>query len=135
MIQINHSSSKPIFEQIVHEIGKLIAYEILKPNDKLPSVRSLAKDLGINPNTVMRAYDECEKQNLVYAQPGKGFFVKKEDTGLNNLIEETYSELFKIINQLIKLGQTQEQITQYIQEVKIWFHLKTLVSHSERKMY
>lgn len=119
MIQINYSSSKPIFEQIVHEIGKLIAYEILKPNDKLPSVRSLAKDLGINPNTVMRAYDECEKQNLIYAQPGKGFFVKKEDTGLNNLIEETYAELFKIINQLIKLGQTQEQITQHIKEAKI----------------
>lgn len=68
MIHISSNSALPIFEQIVQEIGRLIAYEILEPHDQLPSVRSLAKDLGINPNTVVKAYDVCEKQNLIYSK-------------------------------------------------------------------
>lgn len=116
MIRINSRSTLPIFEQIVLEIGRLIAYEILEPNDQLPSVRSLAKDLGINPNTVMKAYDACEKQNLVYSKPGLGFFVKEDTEGLNDLLDQGYQELYKVIDTMLLLGESVDNIQLKIKE-------------------
>lgn len=116
MIHISSNSALPIFEQIVLEIGRLIAYEILEPHDQLPSVRSLAKDLGINPNTVVKAYDVCEKQNLIYSKKGLGFFVKAEQKGLNSLLDNAYQELNQSVDSIMQLGDTVEDITHYIKE-------------------
>lgn len=116
MININNRSDVPIFEQIVLEIGRLIAYEILKPHEQLPSVRNLAKDLGINPNTVMRAYNTCEQENLIYSRPGLGFFVQEENEGLDNLLKSSYQDLFKLIENIIQLGEPIEKVQTKIEE-------------------
>ena len=116
MININPNTQVPLFEQIVNEIGKYISLGVLKPDDKLPSVRGLAKDLGINPNTVARAYEMCEELGLTYSMPGKGHFVSKKETSINNLIEPIYKELSYLLKQLKTLGETKEDILMRIEK-------------------
>ncbi len=81
MYLVNLQGKESIFEQIKNQISRFIELGVLKPNEKLPSVRMLASDLGINPNTVARAYDELEKEGVIYTLNKKGVFVsdKKND--------------------------------------------------------
>lgn len=75
MFLINTQSKEPIFEQIQTQILRFIKAGVLAPNDRLPSVRQLAKENGINPNTVSKAYIELEKNGYVYNLPKKGVYV------------------------------------------------------------
>lgn len=75
MIRIDPYSRSPIYEQVIHRISELIMVGDLKNGDKLPSVRTLAKDLGVNPNTVQKAYAELERRRIIYTVSGKGNFV------------------------------------------------------------
>ena len=75
MFMIDVQSKQPIFEQLSEQILKFISIGVLQPNDKLPSVRSLASELGVNPNTVSKTYQELEKRGYVYSEKGKGCFV------------------------------------------------------------
>ncbi|WP_372370333.1 GntR family transcriptional regulator [Candidatus Uabimicrobium sp. HlEnr_7] len=74
-IQIQPESSIPIYKQIMDHIEHAIASNRLKENEKLPSVRELAKQLIVNPNTVAKAYRELERNNVVRSHKGKGVFV------------------------------------------------------------
>ena len=75
MITVNFRDSRPLYEQIKEGIIKLIVTHALKPDEKLPSVRELAVELAINPNTIQRAYRELETEGYIYVAPGKGAFV------------------------------------------------------------
>lgn len=79
MFMIDVQSKQPIFEQLSEQILKFISIGILKPNDKLPSVRNLASELGVNPNTVSKTYQELEKRGYVYSEKGKGCFVSNNE--------------------------------------------------------
>ena len=68
-------SRKPIYEQLKEQILKLSMLGILPANEKLPSVRSLAREVGINPNTVQKAYQELERDGIIYTVGGKGSFI------------------------------------------------------------
>lgn len=74
MISLNYRDSRPIYEQIEDGLRKLIVTGALHADDKLPSVRSLATQLSINPNTIQRAYNELESEGYIYSVPGKGSF-------------------------------------------------------------
>ncbi len=78
MFLINLQGKDSIYEQIRSQIEKFIKAGILKPNDKLPSVRNMALELGINPNTVMKAYQELEKNGYIYTLNKKGVFVSSK---------------------------------------------------------
>lgn len=75
MFVIKPQSKLPIFEQLKAQILEFISLGVLEANDKLPSVRSLAVELHINPNTVAKAYQELELQGYINSIPGKGCFV------------------------------------------------------------
>ena len=75
MFNINTTSDKPIYEQIIDNIKELSLKKILKPGDKLPSVRQMATMLSVNPNTVSKAYQELERQKLTDTVRGKGTFM------------------------------------------------------------
>ena len=81
MIVLDYSDKRPIYEQIVDRMRTLIAGGVLEPDEKLPSVRSLAVDLSINPNTIQRAYAELERDGFIYSVRGRGNFVRA-DSGL-----------------------------------------------------
>lgn len=79
MIILNQKDSTPIFQQVKKQIIEFIALGVYTPNEQLPSVRVLANQLGINPNTVSRAYNELESEGYIYSIAGKGSFISDND--------------------------------------------------------
>ena len=75
MIRVDATSFVPIYEQIKQEIGRLAATGRLKPGDPLPSIRDLAAEIIVNPNTVARAYRELEQEGIIATQKGRGSVV------------------------------------------------------------
>ena len=90
-IFINENSPHPIYEQIVQAVKNSIVNRELQAGDMLPSIRSLARELSISVITTKRAYEELEKQGLVYSEQGKGFFVSRFNP--NILLEEQLKTL------------------------------------------
>jgi GntR family transcriptional regulator len=80
MFDIDLMSRTPIYEQLYRRVIELIMKGVLQEQDKLPSVRSLATDLGVNPNTVAKAYTLLERDGIIYSLAGRGSFVAKPDT-------------------------------------------------------
>ncbi|NLA71906.1 MAG: GntR family transcriptional regulator [Clostridiaceae bacterium] len=78
--EINLQSGVPLYQQLKRSYHRMAALGLIKPNEQLPSVRQLAMELGINPNTVQKAYRELEQENLIYAVPGKGNFLADHET-------------------------------------------------------
>lgn len=86
MFTIDLTSRVPIYEQIYLKITELALSGTLKENSQLPSVRSLAKDARVNPNTVAKAYQELERRGIIYSVPGRGSFIAALD---NSMFHET----------------------------------------------
>ncbi|MBQ7301389.1 MAG: GntR family transcriptional regulator [Clostridia bacterium] len=78
MITVDMRDRKPIYEQLIDNIRTLAVQGHLKPDEHLPSVRQLAAELAINPNTIQKAYAELERQNVIYALPGRGNFISPD---------------------------------------------------------
>jgi len=94
--KIDASDGVPIYLQIVEQIKRSIAMGRLKPEAGLPSVRQLALDLTINPNTVARAYLELEHQGVIYKRQGQGTFVSSQ------AVEASRRERHKIVSALLE---------------------------------
>ncbi len=100
MFSINYRDPRPVYEQIMDEMRRLIISGVFPPDEKLPSVRELAQQLAINPNTIQRAYRELEQSGYLYSVPGKGNFAggrqevdqRRRDTLLQRL-RDTAREL------------------------------------------
>lgn len=97
MIIIDPVSRTPIFEQIKEQIINLINTGELKTDDRLPSIRQLASDLDLNVNTVKRAFQELEEQQVTYSIPGKGVFVSKTAVANEIVLSEAEKELTRIL--------------------------------------
>lgn len=80
-INIQSKSSVPIYEQIKNQIKDSIIAGEMKEGEPIPSIRTLARDLKISVITTKRAYEELEKEGLIYSVAGKGFYVDNPDTG------------------------------------------------------
>ncbi len=78
MFNIDIMSRSPVYEQIIKQAQDFILTGLLKPNDKMPSVRSLSVSLAINPNTIQKAYSELDRMKIIYTVPGKGSFVSED---------------------------------------------------------
>ena len=76
MILLDYKDSRPIYEQVVEKLQELMLLGVLEEDDQMPSVRSLAMELSINPNTIQRAYGELERQGYIYMVKGRGSFVE-----------------------------------------------------------
>ena len=74
MLSLNYRDGRPIYEQVRDGLRRLIITGAIPPGDKLPSVRALAGQLTINPNTIQRAYEALEREGYAYSTPGKGSF-------------------------------------------------------------
>ncbi|HIX64604.1 MAG TPA: GntR family transcriptional regulator [Candidatus Mediterraneibacter colneyensis] len=116
-IFINENSPRPIYEQIVLAVKNSIANHELKSGDMLPSIRSLARELGISVITTKRAYEELEKQKLIYSEQGKGFFVSEVNQNL--LMEKRLREYETRFRELIReakgLGLSSEEVSDMVQ--------------------
>lgn len=106
MFLINLQGKETIYEQIKQQIIKFIDVGVLKANDKLPSVRELASSLGINPNTVLKAYQELESDGYIYTLNKKGNFVAE----LDNVKKDKDSEAYFYLNKLKESGYKYDDI-------------------------
>ena len=77
MFTINYQSQTPVYKQLYENVIRLVSFGALKPNDKLPPVRTLAGELGINPNTVSKAYSMLENDGYIYSAVGRGSFISE----------------------------------------------------------
>lgn len=82
LISVDMRSRKQLYEQLTDNIKDLILSGELKPDDKLPSVRNLARELGINPNTIQKAYSELERCGVIMTLPGRGSIVLSDRDSL-----------------------------------------------------
>ncbi|MFY9396568.1 MAG: GntR family transcriptional regulator, partial [Saccharofermentanales bacterium] len=86
--EVNVLSGIPIYQQLKNSYHRLAALGLIQPHEQLPSVRQLAMELGINPNTVQKAYRELEQEGLIYAVPGRGNFLSDSERELDVEHEE-----------------------------------------------
>ena len=116
MLHLEYRDIRPLYAQITDEIRQQISGGVLVQGDKLPSVRELAVELSINPNTIQRAYRQLEMDGWIATVPGKGCFVcgcpmedPQEELRLLNALEETAKKL-------LAMGDTRQELAQRIME-------------------
>ena len=113
MVHLDYRDAKPIYTQIMDNIRGQIAAGILQPGDKLPSVRELASQLAINPNTIQRSYRELELQGWIATVPGKGCFVCGVP-GTNAQETEIMKSFDKAVAALLAMGVSPEELCRRI---------------------
>lgn len=117
MFILNYRDKRPIYEQIIEKLTELMMYGVLKTDDKLPSVRTLAMDLSINPNTIQRAYVELERLGYIYSIKGKGSFVSDASTLRDEQKRLMFEELTNLIKKARWMDIRLETIIQFVQDV------------------
>jgi GntR family transcriptional regulator len=122
--EINSASRLPIYQQLVQQVREAIARGDLKPEERLPSVRQLSRDLVINPNTVARAYTELEREGLLANRPGRGVFVaepkdeRTEEARRRRLLEG----LDRFLTEAVHLGFSEEEVARLVADRARQFH-------------
>ncbi len=115
MVNLDYQSRISIYEQIINEIERYVALGIYKPSEQLPSVRELASELGINPNTVKKAYSELERKGVITTISTKGSFVSENVAVVVDMqVAQGIANIKEIIYSLEKLGLTKEDIIKKI---------------------
>lgn len=119
MILIDYKDARPIYEQIIERYKTLILKGVMQPDEQMPSVRNLAMELSINPNTIQKAYAELERQGFLYTVKGRGNFV----TGDGSLIEKRKTEyidqILELVREVIELGMTKMEVLFEIEKLQV----------------
>lgn len=116
MININFRDSRPIYEQVKTTLRKLIVSGAMSPDEKLPSVRELASQLVINPNTMQRAYRELEQEGYIISIPGKGSYANHSAQVDEGRKKELLTAMDEIVAELLYLGVTPDELDRRIRE-------------------
>lgn len=114
MIILDYKDRRPIYEQVIEKLEELMLLGVLKENDPMPSVRSLAMDLSINPNTIQRAYAELERRGYIYVVKGKGSFVAENSAMKENRKRDVLAQVSEVIDEAIRLGIPNQEIKNMI---------------------
>lgn len=115
-ITLNYKSRTPICDQLCESIIQLAGCGVLAPGDPLPSVRSLAQELGINPNTVQKSYRTLEQQGILDSIPGKGSFISRSHKVQTNLRAVGFKALDEGIEMALRRGISPADIQQHCQD-------------------
>lgn len=117
MIFIDARSRKPIYEQLIDNIKSLIVSGVLQRDEQLPSVRQLAQELAINPNTIQKAYTELERQGVIYSLKGRGSFVGSSLQELRSIQQkELLEQLAALSRDLCRLEVPQAEVCAVVQQ-------------------
>lgn len=114
MIRIDYQDKRPIYEQVTEKLQNLIVKGVMVADEKLPSVRALAMELSINPNTIQRSYTELEKAGFIYTVKGRGNFVSDRKIWLSDEKEEVLRRIKESIFAAIDLGVSRDEIKEYV---------------------
>ena len=106
------TSRVPIYEQLYKKTVELVMKGVLKEQTQMPSVRSLAKELGVNPNTVAKAYQQLEHDGVIYSVAGRGSFIAK--ISHQNLKDYAFEDFDKAVNEALKASVTVDELCERI---------------------
>ena len=112
MYSIDLQSRTPIYEQLYKKVLELILKNELKAGDKLPSVRELAKSLGVNPNTVSKAFQLLERDKVIYSLAGRGSFVS--DVSTDSVKESAFADFDRAVSEALDAGISRRELTERI---------------------
>ena len=116
MLNLDYRDARPIYEQVRDNLRRLMVSGAIQEGEKLPSVRSLASNLAINPNTIQRAYESLETEGYVYSIPGKGSFAAPR-TGVDEERRDRLQGQFDSLTaELLYLGVTRDRLIARIRE-------------------
>ncbi len=115
MILIDYKDRRPIYEQVIEKIQQMILCGALEPDSPMPSVRSLAMELSLNPNTIQRAYQELERQGYIYTLKGKGSFVSNSMKAADHKRKEIQEELEKCVSNAVMAGITEDELRDMVE--------------------
>lgn len=117
MFELDLRSRAPIYEQLAEKIKELIVNNVLKADEQLPTVRVLASQLTVNPNTVQKAYRELEYRGYIYSLPGKGNFVRAAVPQQNTArLQALESDLQRTITEMLYLGMPEEALRRVMEK-------------------
>ena len=115
MIILDYKDRRPIYEQVAEKLEELMLLGVLGENEPLPSVRSLAMELSINPNTIQRAYAELERKGYIYTVKGKGSFVAENSVMKEKRKKDLLIQVSEVIDEAIRLGISGEEIKNMVE--------------------
>uniref|UniRef100_UPI0040573EF4 GntR family transcriptional regulator n=1 Tax=Acetatifactor sp. TaxID=1872090 RepID=UPI0040573EF4 len=122
MILIDYKDRRPIYEQVIERFQQMILCGALQPGEPMPSVRSLAMELSLNPNTIQRAYQELERNGYIYTMKGKGSFVSETGDAALSKRKELQEEFKACVERAFAAGvseqELQEILSKSIEEAK-----------------
>lgn len=117
LIILDLQSRLPIYEQLKSKIIELVMVGELKPDDQLPSVRNFARDLGVNPNTVQKAYNSLERDGIIYSVAGRGSYIHPEIAKTDQLQRGHLHEIKQLVFRAKACGIEEQQVVRTVQEV------------------
>ncbi len=116
MIHLNLHDPRPMYEQVVDQMEMLAVRGVLEADSRLPSVRQMAMELSLNPNTVQKAYSELLNRGVIYSVRGKGNFVSSDCSRIRQQkLDEIRSAIARLIHQAHELGATTQQCNELLQ--------------------
>ncbi|MCQ4022462.1 MULTISPECIES: GntR family transcriptional regulator [unclassified Ruminococcus] len=116
MFSLNLDSREPIYEQLYSNVVKLVALGVLKPDEQLPTVRALAKDVGVNPNTVAKVYQMLERDNITYSVIGKGSFISPSASPEALKLSSAAQLINEALGKALEIGVTKDDINRIVKE-------------------
>ena len=117
MILLDYRDKRPIYEQVVEKLEQLIVGSALEPDSKMPSVRSLGVDLGVNPNTIQRAYNQLEQEGYIYTVSGRGSFVAPESEWRDDKKRKVISEWQELTKRTRLAGLSKEELIRELERI------------------
>ena len=117
MFTLDYQSRLPIYEQLYKSIIKMASLGVMEPNEKLPSVRVLGQQLGVNPNTVQKAYQMLERDRIIYSIPGKGSFISPDLSSVDVKKSEALEKVALAVKEAIDHGVEKHELLQYIEQL------------------
>ena len=117
MLQLDLQSRQPIYEQLIQKLSEMICAGAFKPEEQLPSVRSLARDLGVNPNTVQKAYQELERSGIIYSVAGKGSFIAPGNRASETLCRQSLVRIKEAVTDGRRSGLSYQQVDKTVRSV------------------
>ena len=118
MIVLDYRDRRPLYEQVTEKLEELMFSGVLPPDSRLPSVRSMATELSINPNTIQRAYAELERQGYIYSIQGKGSFVSDGRYLAEGIRKDWEKQFDAAIEEALRIGVSYQDMIKILEKRK-----------------
>lgn len=116
MILLDYKDRRPIYEQVIEKFQQMILCGVLQAGEPMPSVRSLAMELSLNPNTIQRAYQELERSGYIYTVKGKGSFVSDSCDAAQSKRQELQEELISYVEKAFAAGISEQELEKMLSD-------------------